>query len=168
MVLDNANIVINEKQFDNAEEKQITSICDFKRTKPRLVKKCGELNIIANKVPKKRQRLLSDLFNTILDIKWRYHFLIFSLSFVISWFFFATIWYIIAYVNDDIGYNTIDNVNSTNVTNEKVRCVAGVHDYTSALLYSIETQVIRKFNLLKKLFFIFFIFSIRLAMGFDM
>ena len=39
---------------------------DFERSKPRLVKKSGELNINANKVPKRRRRLLSDFFNTIL------------------------------------------------------------------------------------------------------
>ena len=136
----NSNIVSNENKFNFDEEAATNTTCDFKRLKPRLVKKCGELNIIAKRVPKKRQRLLSDLFNTVLDIKWRYHFLIFSLSFIISWFFFASIWYLIAYLNNDLGNNNIDIGNNTNLTNEKIRCVAGVHDFTSALLMSIETQ----------------------------
>jgi hypothetical protein len=63
--------------------------------RPRLVKKCGELNIHMENVPKHKRRLLSDIFNTILDIKWRWHVVIFVLSFLISWFLFATIWYMI-------------------------------------------------------------------------
>jgi hypothetical protein len=63
--------------------------------RPRLVKKCGELNIHMENVPKHKRRLLSDIFNTILDIKWRWHVVIFVLSFLLSWFLFATIWYMI-------------------------------------------------------------------------
>ena len=60
--------------------------------RPRLVKKCGELNIHMDNVPKHKRRLLSDFFNTILDIRWRWHIAIFLLSFLISWFLFATVW----------------------------------------------------------------------------
>jgi hypothetical protein len=63
--------------------------------RPRLVKKCGELNIHMENVPKHKRRLLSDIFNTILDIKWRWHVVIFILSFMVSWFIFATVWYMI-------------------------------------------------------------------------
>lgn len=63
--------------------------------RPRLVKKCGELNIHMDNVPKHKRRLLSDIFNTILDMKWRWHVVIFFLSFILSWFIFATIWYMI-------------------------------------------------------------------------
>ena len=47
--------------------------------RPRLVKKCGELNIHMESVPKHKRRLLSDIFNTILDIKWRWHIAFFLL-----------------------------------------------------------------------------------------
>lgn len=69
------------------------SLEHYKR--PRLVKKCGELNIHMGNVPKHKRRLLSDFFNTILDIRWRWHIVVFFLSFLISWFVFATIWYLI-------------------------------------------------------------------------
>lgn len=64
-------------------------------TRPRLVKKCGELNIDVESVPKRKRRLLSDFFNTILDIKWRWHIFIFIMTFLISWIVFATAWYFI-------------------------------------------------------------------------
>ena len=119
------------------DDANTTTSCN-RKNKPRLVQKCGELNINANKVPMHHRRLLSDIFNTILDIKWRWHVAIFLLSFAISWFFFAAIWYLIAYIHNDIDYKLPDG--SFNNSNDKVRCVSGVHDFTSALLYSIETQ----------------------------
>ena len=120
--------------------------------RPRLVKKSGELNIVMENVPKRKRRLLSDFFNTILDVKWRWHFIIFLLSFIISWFFFASIWYIIALIHGDLkwtlsfqdtesAFNLMKN-QTTNVSSIKERtpCVYGIHDFTSALLYSVETQ----------------------------
>jgi hypothetical protein len=63
--------------------------------RPRLVKKCGELNIDMESVPKRKRRLLSDFFNTVLDVRWRWHIIIFMLTFLISWILFATVWYLI-------------------------------------------------------------------------
>lgn len=81
--------------------------------RPRLVKKNGELNIHTENVPKRKRRLWSDMFNTILDIKWRYHFGIFFFSFVISWFLFAFIWYMIAFLHGDLNseYNSSSGFN---------------------------------------------------------
>lgn len=69
---------------------------DLKHEKrPRLVKKCGELNIDVESVPKRKRRLMSDFFNTVLDVKWRWHILIFIMTFLISWIVFASAWYLI-------------------------------------------------------------------------
>lgn len=116
--------------------------------RPRLVKKSGELNMHTENVHKHRRRLFSDIFNTILDVKWRWHFVFFFFSFVVSWFLFATIWYMIAFLNGDLEpqYSpSFKDSNSTLTTpplpvEEKKVCVHGVHDFTSALLYSVETQ----------------------------
>lgn len=136
--------------------------------RPRLVKKCGELNISMENVPKHKRRLLSDFFNTILDIKWRWHVLIFLLTFLVSWFIFATIWYLIAYHHDDLdSLANFTNSSQSETTTQKsttevypssnvllseshdqqrpkpkqhMPCVHGIHDFTSALLYSVETQ----------------------------
>lgn len=131
--------------------------------RPRLVKKSGELNIHTENVHKRRRRLWSDIFNTILDIKWRWHFGIFLFSFIFSWFFFASIWYLIAFFHGDLKttelqgdfiYNgssgvlanrsallNAQSVAVNDVNKKKPRaCVQGVYDFTSALLYSVETQ----------------------------
>ncbi|RNA03387.1 Inward Rectifying K (potassium) channel family [Brachionus plicatilis] len=89
----------NNGVFDNSLTRRKLTETYFQglehNKRPRLVKKCGELNIHMDNVPKHKRRLLSDMFNTILDMKWRWHLVIFFLSFIISWFFFATIWYMI-------------------------------------------------------------------------
>ena len=88
----NLNIYANtiQRRFSETYYKSLEH-----QKRPRLVKKCGELNIHMENVPKHKRRLLSDIFNTILDIKWRWHVVIFVLSFLVSWFLFATIWYMI-------------------------------------------------------------------------
>lgn len=135
--------------------------------RPRLVKKSGELNIHTENVHKRRRRLWSDIFNTILDIKWRWHFFIFLFSFVLSWFLFANIWYLISWLHGDLYDIYADemhqplefSVNATRFVNgsqnigadlklsaklvgneKRTPCVFGIHDFTSALLYSVETQ----------------------------
>ena len=40
----------------------------------------------------RRRRFLSDIFNTMLDMKWRYVHLLFFFSFIGSWMAFAVIW----------------------------------------------------------------------------
>ena len=85
------------------------------KKRPRLVKKCGELNIHMENVPKHKRRLLSDFFNTILDIKWRWHIVYFLLSFMVSWFIFATVWYSIAFVHGDLNIKSDENQQTDDV-----------------------------------------------------
>jgi potassium inwardly-rectifying channel subfamily J len=116
-------------------------------------------------------------------MRWRWHGIIFMLSFITSWLLFAIVWYSIAFVHNDLdgqiveiprkheqiievkklflqksihfmdelmkNYSEINEfaknlqlkINETNVVETKhVPCVSGLHDYTSAILYSIETQ----------------------------
>ena len=42
----------------------------------------------------RRRRFLSDIFNTMLDVKWRYVHMAFFVSFIGSWLFFALIWWV--------------------------------------------------------------------------
>ena len=134
-------------------------------------------------------------------MKWRWHILTFFLSFLISWFVFATIWYMIAlshgdltldedkqiYFNasmishlnelnymyaNDLHFKNFEMMNTSallveyiisnlNVSSmnqsvlselikikskivgkkaEHIPCVYGIRDFTTALLYSVETQ----------------------------
>ncbi len=51
---------------------------------------------------KEKRRFITDFFNTMLDMKWRYVFLIFFLSFFLSWLAFAGVWYVIVFAHGDL------------------------------------------------------------------
>jgi hypothetical protein len=94
--------------------------------RPRLVKKSGELNINSENVQQRKRRLFSDIFNTILDIRWRWHFFMFLFSFVVSWWGFGFIWYMIALIHGDL---QSDKKNST------VPCVNGIFTFIELTIY---------------------------------
>ena len=53
-------------------------------------------------------RYLSDLFTTLVDLKWRWNLFIFCSCYVFSWFTFALVWFLIAYGHGDIAmYNPV-------------------------------------------------------------
>lgn len=55
----------------------------------------------------------------------------FTMAFLVSWFFFGLIWWVISYVKQDIA----------NVQDEEwPRCIIGIDGFVSAVLFSIETQ----------------------------
>lgn len=102
-----------------------------KRMRRRLVYKNGEVNITQTNIRKRRRRYLADIFTTLVDIKWRYNLLLFALAFILSWLMFAVIWWLISFSHGDLE-------NSSN-KNWKP-CVKEMYSFTSALLFSIETQ----------------------------
>lgn len=102
-----------------------------KRTRRRLVYKNGECNTSHVNISKRRQRYLADIFTTLVDIKWRWNLLIFIMAFTLSWLLFAFIWWLICFSHGDFEHYGQDNWKP---------CVEEVYDFTSALLFSIETQ----------------------------
>jgi len=64
------------------------------RNMERLVNKNGEANINRVNIESRRKKYISDLFNTIVDMKWTNILIVFLMSFILSWTFFATIWYL--------------------------------------------------------------------------
>lgn len=104
-----------------------------KRMRRRLVYKNGEVNITQTNIRKRRRRFLADIFTTLVDIKWRYNLLLFAMAFVISWLIFAVIWWLICFSHGDLDPNHINN-------DDWVPCVKEIISFTSAILFSIETQ----------------------------
>jgi potassium inwardly-rectifying channel subfamily J len=96
----------------------------------RLFFKNGNINISRCNIDKRRRRYLTDIFTTLIDLKWRYNVLVFALGFFISWIIFAIAWYLISYVHGDL--NPI-HANHTS-------CISGIQSFAGALLFSIETQ----------------------------
>ncbi|UMM38740.1 hypothetical protein L5515_016104 [Caenorhabditis briggsae] len=102
-----------------------------RRIRNRLVQKQGLCNISLKNVPKQRRKYFSDIFTTVIEMKWRWCLLYFSLSFMISWSFFATVYYLIAKQHGDI--EQIANATWT-------PCIVNVHNELNAFLFSFTTQ----------------------------
>lgn len=102
-----------------------------KRMRRRLVYKNGEVNISQTNIRKRRRRFLADIFTTLVDIKWRYNLLLFALAFTLSWLIFAVVWWLICFSHGDFGAQDKDTWKP---------CVVEVTSFTTALLFSIETQ----------------------------
>lgn len=45
---------------------------------------------------------MQDIFTTLVDSQWRWTLIVFALSFILSWLFFAAIWWLIAVTHGDL------------------------------------------------------------------
>nr|XP_019961079.1 PREDICTED: inward rectifier potassium channel 16-like [Paralichthys olivaceus]XP_019961080.1 PREDICTED: inward rectifier potassium channel 16-like [Paralichthys olivaceus] len=96
--------------------------------KYRYVRKEGNCNVVFRHVPEEWMLFVTDIFTTLIEIRWRVMFLIFALSYILSWLFFGILYWVIALAHGDI----------RDETNEP--CVSEVHSFTAAFLFSLETQ----------------------------
>lgn len=102
-----------------------------RKPQTRLVYKNGEYNLSYSNIKKRRQRYLADIFTTMLDLKWRWNLFLFVMAFILSWLIFALIWWLICFSHGDF-----ENFGEP----DWKPCLEEVYDFTTALLYSIETQ----------------------------
>ncbi|GMT05788.1 hypothetical protein PENTCL1PPCAC_27962, partial [Pristionchus entomophagus] len=102
-----------------------------RRIRNRLVQKQGICNISLKNVPKQRRKYFSDIFTTIIEMKWRWCLLFFSFQFAFSWCFFSCIYYTIAYSHGDFVH--------TNDTNWKP-CIGNVQSGLNVFIFSFTTQ----------------------------
>lgn len=93
------------------------AVFEFNRSKlpffERLIRKNGDTNILRKNIPSHHLKYMSDLFNTIVDMKWRYILTIFFCCFLTSWTFFAILWFLLAkdcIQNLEIGKTFIDTL----------------------------------------------------------
>lgn len=77
--------------------------------------------------------VFQDIFTTLVDTKWRWTLLVFTLSFIGSWLMFAVVWWAIASIHGDL--------DPENMANEDWKpCVSAINNFASCFLFSIETQ----------------------------
>nr|CAB3258037.1 inward rectifier potassium channel irk-1-like [Phallusia mammillata] len=100
-----------------------------KRRQTRFVTKHGHCNVRHGNV-KDRLRYFADLFTSIVDLKWSYNVAIFVATYTLTWLGFGFLWWLIAYCRGDLSKEHPEDV-----------CVLGITSFTSAFLFSIETQV---------------------------
>ncbi|KAM3592217.1 uncharacterized protein V6R79_014970 [Siganus canaliculatus] len=96
--------------------------------KRRYIRKEGNCNVVFRHVPEEWLLFVTDIFTTLVEIRWRVMFLIFALSYILSWLFFGILFWVIAMAHDDL----------KDETNEP--CVYEVRSFTAAFLFSLETQ----------------------------
>ncbi|XP_069511183.1 inward rectifier potassium channel 16 [Ambystoma mexicanum] len=94
----------------------------------RFLQKDGSCNVYFKHIFGEWESYVADIFTTLVDIKWRHMFVIFSLSYILSWLIFGFIFWIIALQHGDLHQNDI------------VPCVDNVRSFTGAFLFSLETQ----------------------------
>ncbi|XP_025784776.1 G protein-activated inward rectifier potassium channel 1 [Puma concolor] len=97
----------------------------------RFVDKNGRCNVQHGNLGSETSRYLSDLFTTLVDLKWRWNLFIFILTYTVAWLFMASMWWVIAYTRGDLNKAHVGNYTP---------CVANVYNFPSAFLFFIETE----------------------------
>ncbi|XP_069636720.1 G protein-activated inward rectifier potassium channel 1 isoform X2 [Haliaeetus albicilla] len=97
----------------------------------RFVDKNGRCNVQHGNLGGETSRYLSDLFTTLVDLKWRWNLFIFILTYTVAWLFMASMWWVIAYMRGDLNKAHDDSYTP---------CVANVYNFPSAFLFFIETE----------------------------
>ncbi|XP_039206441.1 G protein-activated inward rectifier potassium channel 4-like [Crotalus tigris] len=101
-----------------------------KQQRQRYVTKVGKCKVSLGNIQEKK-RFLSDIFTTIVDLKYRWFLFIFSMCYIITWVVFGITYYLDAWIRDDI--NHIGDV-------EWKACIENIDNFISALLFSVESQ----------------------------
>lgn len=104
-------------------------IAEKRRAGRRLLLKDGSCNVYFKHIFGEWGSYVVDIFTTLVDTKWRHMFVIFSLSYILSWLTFGTIFWLIAFHHGDL-------LSDPDIT----PCVDNVHSFTGAFLFSLETQ----------------------------
>ncbi|KAI4822113.1 hypothetical protein KUCAC02_007675 [Chaenocephalus aceratus] len=110
-----------------------TFAAPVKKKRQRFVDKNGRCNVQHGNLGGESSRYLSDLFTTLVDLKWRWNLLIFTLTYTIAWLFMASMWWTIAYIRGDIHHGHGHDPSY-------IPCVANVYNFPSAFLFFIETE----------------------------
>ncbi|XP_007482780.1 inward rectifier potassium channel 16 [Monodelphis domestica] len=121
------NMEGNVPKYTNYHPEHI--ITEKRRARRRLLHKDGSCNVYFKHIFGEWGSYMVDIFTTLVDTKWRHMFVIFSLSYILSWLIFGLIFWVIALHHGDL-------INDPNIT----PCVDNVHTFTGAFLFSLETQ----------------------------
>ncbi|XP_018427199.1 PREDICTED: G protein-activated inward rectifier potassium channel 3-like [Nanorana parkeri] len=101
-----------------------------RKERQRYVAKDGKCQVNLGRIQEKA-RFLSDIFTTIVDLKYRWFLFLFMMCYIVTWLIFATIYYLDAFWRHDLLHFENDDWNP---------CFQNVNNFLSALLFSVETQ----------------------------
>ncbi|XP_036330973.1 G protein-activated inward rectifier potassium channel 3-like [Rhagoletis pomonella] len=109
----------------------------MRKVRRRAVFKNGDCNVLQKNLTRRRLRFMQDLYTTLVDSQWRWTLLVFALSFILSWLFFALLWWLIMYTHGDLEEMHLPDHQEESGWSP---CVSAIHGFTSCFLFSIETQ----------------------------
>ncbi|NWS22517.1 KCNJ5 protein, partial [Pachyramphus minor] len=101
-----------------------------KRQRQRYVTKVGKCQVNLGNIQDKK-RFLSDIFTTIVDLKYRWFLFVFMMCYIVTWVVFGFIYFFDAWVRGDVGHQGDP---------EWQACIENVDSFISALLLSVESQ----------------------------
>ncbi|XP_033841043.1 G protein-activated inward rectifier potassium channel 1 [Periophthalmus magnuspinnatus] len=113
-------------------DRGMTFSAPVKKKRQRFVEKNGRCNVQHGNLGGETSRYISDLFTTLVDLKWRWNLLIFILTYTVAWLVMASMWWVIAYIRGDLSHGGHDS--------SYTPCVANVYNFPSAFLFFIETE----------------------------
>jgi potassium inwardly-rectifying channel subfamily J len=116
-------------------------------TRFRFVNKNGHINVNCSSLGRIKH-MHSNIILFIMQADWWLVLAFVLFGFLISWFFFALLYFLVSIEHGDFALNEEEQAlldNQTNYTRqdlkiEREKCVQDVHNFLSALLFSIETQ----------------------------
>ncbi|MEE6484685.1 hypothetical protein FKM82_013975 [Ascaphus truei] len=111
------------------DDRQLFNITK-RQKRQRYVTKDGKCRVNLGHIGQNK-RFLSDIFTTIVDLKYRWFIFVFMLCYIVTWVAFAVIYFLDAFLRDDV--NHIGNP-------EWKPCIDNVDSFLSALLFSVESQ----------------------------
>ncbi|XP_061159715.1 G protein-activated inward rectifier potassium channel 1 [Syngnathus typhle] len=114
------------------------SVPAAKKKRQRFVEKNGRCNVQHGNLGGETSRYLSDLFTTLVDLKWRWNLLIFILTYTVAWLVMASMWWVIAFIRGDLQEQQQQHHAGRDAS--YTPCVANVYNFPSAFLFFIETE----------------------------
>ena len=105
-------------------------LAEKRRARRRLLHKDGSCNVHFKHIFGEWGSYVVDIFTTLVDVRWRHMFVIFSLSYVLSWLAFGAVFWLIALHHGDL------QGQGPGAT----PCVDNVRSFSAAFLFSLETQ----------------------------
>ncbi|NXL48295.1 KCNJ5 protein, partial [Podilymbus podiceps] len=111
-------------------EEDVPVVQANKRQRQRYVTKVGKCQVNLGNIQEKK-RFLSDIFTTIVDLKYRWFLFVFMMCYIVTWVVFGTVYFFDAWARGDVRHRGDP---------EWRACIENVDDFISALLFSVESQ----------------------------
>ena len=103
----------------------------YQMGRPVLVRKGGQYRISYKGIGSKSRLFLMDIYQTLIDMKWRWVVLIVFATFMFIYLMFAVLWYLMG-----LSHGDFEHIGDPNWK----PCIVNMRNFADALLFSIETQ----------------------------